>query len=63
MSKNSNLEVRLHAQEREWLLNLGQGNIIEGVRNLIQQAKDRQALRRNDYSLRGKGGKYKWERS
>jgi len=63
MSKNINLEVRLHAQEREWLLNLGQGNIIEGVRNLIQQAKDKQELRRNDYYLRGKGGKYKWGRS
>jgi hypothetical protein len=62
MSKNTNLEVRLHRQEREWLLNLGQGNIIEGVRNLIQQAKDKQELRRNDYYVRGRGGK-KWGRS
>ncbi len=57
MNKNAKLEVRLHSQEREWLLNLGNGNILEGIRNLIEQAKDRQLLR-DDY-LKEKSGKTK----
>jgi hypothetical protein len=38
MGKNTQLVVRSHAQEREWLLRLGDGNIVAGVRSLIQQA-------------------------
>ena len=48
MSKNTEIQVRLHSQEREWLLNLGNGNIVEGVRNLVEQVRERQ-LTRNDY--------------
>ena len=48
MNKNIELQVRLHSQEREWLLNLGNGNIVEGVRNLLEQARERQ-LTRDDY--------------
>ncbi|MBN1991908.1 MAG: hypothetical protein JW953_04345 [Anaerolineae bacterium] len=54
MGKNAKLAVRLHSQEREWLLSLGNGNIVEGVRNLVQQAKEKQFIRDN---LRGKSGK------
>ena len=57
MSKSTKLAVRLHSQEREWLLNLGNGNILEGVRNLVQQAKEKQ-LARDDY-LKGKSGRSK----
>ena len=64
MAKNTKLEVRLHAQEREWLLSLGNGNIIEGVRNLVEQAKEKRTLK-DDYYLRGKRRKsrlwgHKW---
>ena len=58
MSNNKKLAVRLHSQEREWLLNLGNGNMLEGVRNLVQQAKEKQ-LTRDDYYLKGKGRKSK----
>ena len=39
-------DVREHSQEREWLLSLGNGNIFEGVQNLIEEAKDRRTSRR-----------------
>jgi hypothetical protein len=41
MGKNSSIIVRSHAQEREWLLRLGDGNIVAGVRSLIQQAQQK----------------------
>lgn len=40
MGKSTPIVVRSHAQEREWLLRLGDGNIVAGVRNLLQQAKE-----------------------
>jgi hypothetical protein len=40
MGKSTPIMVRSHAQEREWLLRLGDGNIVAGVRSLIQQAKE-----------------------
>jgi len=45
MGKNKNIDVRLHSQEREWLRNLGGGDLVEGVQNLIRQLleKDDQA--------------------
>ncbi|MBN1220098.1 MAG: hypothetical protein JXM69_14315 [Anaerolineae bacterium] len=58
MGNNTKLAVRLHSQEREWLLNLGNGSVLEGVRNLIEQAKERQ-LARDDYYLKSKGKKSK----
>lgn len=36
MTKDNKRAIRSHWQEREWLLSLGKGNIVEGVRNLIQ---------------------------
>jgi hypothetical protein len=41
MGKNSQLLVRSHAQEREWLLHLGDGNIIAGVQYLIRQQTEK----------------------
>jgi hypothetical protein len=60
MSKNNKLEVRLHSQEREWLQTLGNGSVLEGVRNLIENAKEKQLERRiiRDSELRRK----KWGR-
>lgn len=43
MAKDSPSAVRSHTQEREWLLSLGAGNIVAGVRNLIQQGKEEAA--------------------
>lgn len=58
MGKNAKLAVRLHSQEREWLLSLGNGSILEGVRNLIEQVKEKQ-LTRDNYCLKDKSGKSK----
>ena len=41
MGKNNQLLVRSHAQEREWLLHLGDGNIIAGVQHLIRQQAEK----------------------
>ncbi len=32
-------EVREHSEEREWLRNLGAGNILMGIQHLIEQTK------------------------
>jgi len=37
MFKKRKIIVREHAQEREWLLNLGKGNIFAGVQSLIEE--------------------------
>ena len=39
MAKNKKATVRSHSQEREWLVSLGKGNIVEGVRHLVQQSQ------------------------
>ena len=39
MSKESKLAIRSHAEERQWLINLGEGNIVKGVRTLIQHGQ------------------------
>ncbi len=36
MGKNIVKTVRSHSQERKWLLTLGKGNIVEGVRSLMK---------------------------
>ncbi len=36
--KKNNIEVRDHSKEREWLLQVGGGNLISGVQQLVQQA-------------------------
>lgn len=38
MAKKAPVEIRDHSAERAWLLNLGKGNIFEGVQNLLQNA-------------------------
>lgn len=37
MGKRNKVDVRLHEQEREWLQNLGGGNIVEGAKSVIQE--------------------------
>ncbi|MCB0166787.1 MAG: hypothetical protein KDI79_21350 [Anaerolineae bacterium] len=37
MSKQDNIDVRIHAQEREWLQSLGGGSLVEGAKSLIRQ--------------------------
>ena len=39
MSKENSGAVRSHSQEREWLLRLGDGNIVESVRQIIRLFK------------------------
>ncbi len=49
MRKNSQETVRSHLQERQWLINLGGGNIVEGVKNLIERINTEQ-VRDSNYS-------------
>lgn len=37
MGKKQKEDVRDHSHEREWLLQLGQGNLVSGVDQLLQQ--------------------------
>ena len=62
MGKDTKLDVRIHSQEREWLLNLGGGNIVEGVRHLIEDLKDKRAGADGySYTTKNKHGKFlKW---
>ena len=39
MQKDNKVTVRSHSKEREWLLNLGQGNLVQGVRTLVEQTQ------------------------
>jgi hypothetical protein len=57
MAKDAQGTVRSHSQEREWLLSLGDGNIVAGVRSLIQQAKGESTA--SDDSLKEKDKKRK----
>ncbi len=41
MNQDSKAAIRSHSQEREWLLNLGNGNIVTGVRQLVKQKKEK----------------------
>jgi hypothetical protein len=56
MSKERKIVVREHSQEREWLKNMGNGSVLEGVRNLIEDAKEKSSERqmRGSYSRRKK---------
>ncbi len=40
MAKDKPLAIRSHLEEREWLLSLGKGNLIDGVRSLIQLTRE-----------------------
>ena len=62
MAKKLNIDVRVHSEEREWLLNLGGGNIIEGVQHLIQEMSDKRL--KDDYYLEEKRGLFgKWRKN
>lgn len=37
MGKKNDDDVRDHNQERDWLLKLGHGNLVDGVDQLLQQ--------------------------
>ena len=39
MGQDNSVIIRSHAQEREWLLSLGNGNIVAGVRSLVEKTK------------------------
>ena len=54
MGKKTKVAVRSHAQEREWLLRLGKGNIFEGVQNLIQREKGEQWGKKKSLFRRGR---------
>jgi hypothetical protein len=56
MGKAKNSEVRGHSQEKEWLLNLGNGDIVEGAQSLIRQLRTDQTAKQTD---KGKAEKAK----
>jgi len=39
MKRNTRHAVRSHMQEREWLLKLGHGNLVNGVQQLLREAE------------------------
>ena len=56
MRKAKNAEVRGHSQEKEWLLDLGNGDIVEGAQSLIRQMMTDQAAKQ---TAKGKSEKIK----
>ena len=56
MGKTKNSEVRGHSQEKEWLLHLGNGDIVEGAQSLIRQLMTDQAVKQ---TAKGKSEKIK----
>jgi hypothetical protein len=40
VSKVKPQTIRSHSQERQWLLNLGQGDLVKGVRSLVEQSRE-----------------------
>jgi hypothetical protein len=62
MGKNkSKVDVRVHSQEREWLRSLGDGDIVEGARNLIRQLLEKEADSYDDLKFK-RGFFGKWRR-
>jgi len=57
MSKDSKLTIRSHAEERQWLLDLGGGNIVKGVRTLIKYGRGEPAEQNGSH--KGKAEKSK----
>ena len=55
MSKKQDVTVRSHGEEREWLLILGNGNILEGVRYLIESAKGGKRWEQTGQSRKNRG--------
>lgn len=56
MWKKKDDEVRCHEQEREWLRNLGGGDLVEGARNLIEQLLDKRDKDHYEYYPERKRG-------
>ena len=54
MSKKQAGNVRSHDEERQWLIALGNGNIIEGVRSLIEKTKGEQRWEKSNYSRKSR---------
>ena len=54
MFKKSKSNVRDHSEEREWLTDLGEGNLVAGVQFLIQQLAEQKAAQGTDKGKRGK---------
>jgi hypothetical protein len=52
LSKNKDRVVRSHNEEREWLLKLGGGDLVEGVKNLARQLKGPHLADRKRSSLK-----------
>ena len=44
MGRKHKIEVRDHNKEREWLLQMGSGNLVNGVQQLVQQAANQGKL-------------------
>jgi len=61
MFKKAKMDVRAHSEEREWLTNLGGGNIVEGVQNLIQDLTSKRSGD-DDYYYYSKGNRKKFGR-
>ena len=57
MFKKKNIKVREHSEEREWLVDLGEGNLVAGVRQLIQQMEEQQSRKDNPKRKKVKWGK------
>ena len=55
MSKKRDINVRSHGEEREWLTSLGNGNILEGIRSLIENAKGGKRWDQTSRSRKGRG--------
>jgi hypothetical protein len=58
MKTKNNQEVRDHAKERDWLMDLGDGDLVEGVHYLIEQLQDNKEWS-EDYSTERKSH-WKW---
>ena len=57
MFKKKKSKVREHSEEREWLVDLGEGNLVAGVQQLIQQMEEQQAQKGSSKRKKGKWGK------
>ena len=57
MFKKKNIKVREHSEEREWLIDLGEGNLVAGVQQLVQQMEQQQSQKSSRKRKKGKFGK------
>ena len=57
MFKKKKINVREHSEEREWLIDLGEGNLVAGVQQLVQQMEEHQSRKNSRKGKKGKFGK------